>query len=61
MSPSTDPVLTAIARLEAKMDDLTQRVRDHESRLRWVSAAVIMAVGIVGGPNAVALITGGSA
>lgn len=61
MSPNTDPILTAIARLETKVDSISERVNDQESRLRWVVSAVVLAVGIIGGPNAVSLVTGGSA
>lgn len=58
MALQTDPVLIALARLEEKVDTLTQRVADHESRLRWVVSAAVLIVGMVGGPNAVQLLTG---
>lgn len=57
MSPSNDPVLVAIAKLEEKVDALVQKVNDHEKRLRWVVTVAVLVVGAVGGPDAVQLLT----
>lgn len=57
MSPSNDPVLVAIARLETKVNTLVRKVDDHEKRLRWVASAAILVVGVVGGPDAVQLLS----
>lgn len=57
MSPSTDPVLVAIAKLTTKVDTLVEKVNDHERRLRWIVSAAVLVVGIIGGPDAVQLLT----
>lgn len=58
MSPTTrDPVLVAIARLETKVDHLTARVAAHERQLRWIVSAAALLVGVLGGPEAVQLLT----
>jgi hypothetical protein len=61
MSLNSDPVLVAIAKLESKVDDLVQKVNDHEKRLRWVVTAAVLVVGAIGGPDAVQLVSGGTA
>lgn len=61
MSPNSDPVLVAIARLEEKVDALVQRVGDQEKRLRWVVGVAVLVVGAVGGPDAVQLLAGTAA
>jgi hypothetical protein len=57
MSPQNDPVLVAIAKLETKVNALIKKVEDHERRLRWVVTAAVLAVGAVGGPDAVQLLS----
>lgn len=57
MSPTKDPVLTAVARVEHKVDDLVKRVDVHETKLRWIATVAIAIVGAIGGPNAVHLIS----
>lgn len=57
MTPNTDPVLVAIARLSEKVDALVEKVNDHEKRLRWVVTVAVLVVGAVGGPDAVQLLS----
>lgn len=61
MSPTHDPILVALAKLETKVDELVQKVTDHERRLRWVVSIAVLVVGAVGGPDAVQLLSGGGA
>ena len=56
MTPQRDPVLVALRRLEDKVDALTRRVADHESKLRWIVSAALVVIGAVGGPDAVQLL-----
>jgi hypothetical protein len=56
-----DKILTAIAQLTAKVDALSKQVSDHETKLRWVTSAALLVIGIIGGPNAVELIATGTA
>lgn len=61
MSPQkndTDPVLVAIARLEERVIAIAERQRDQALKLRWVMAAAVAVVGLVGGPDAVAALSG---
>lgn len=53
-----DKILTALATLTTKVDALTQQVAAHETKLRWVTSAALLVIGVVGGPNALQLITG---
>lgn len=53
MAQQRDPYLAALARVETKVDDLCKRVQDHEHRLRWITSAALLVVGLVGGPDAV--------
>jgi hypothetical protein len=53
-----DQILTALAKLDSKVDALSQKVSDHETKLRWVTSAALLVIGVIGGPNAVSLITG---
>lgn len=53
-----DPVLVVVARLETKLDALTERQHDQEKRLRWIMSVGVLAVGIFGGPDAVAVLAG---
>lgn len=53
-----DQILTAIAKLDAKVDALAKQVAAHETKLRWVTSAALLVIGVIGGPNAVSLITG---
>lgn len=53
-----DSVLRAIADLKRDFDALAVRVSDHEKKLRWITSAALFIVGLVGGPNAISLITG---
>jgi hypothetical protein len=58
MAPnSTDPVLVVVGRLEDKVDDLRTRVAAHERQLRWIVSAAALLVGVIGGPEAVQLVT----
>lgn len=53
-----DKILKAIAQLETKVDALAKQVSDHETKLRWVTSAALLVIGVIGGPNAVDLISG---
>lgn len=54
-----DPVLAALTRLENQVSALTAKVSEHETKLRWVASAALLVIGMIGGPNAVSVITGG--
>ena len=54
-----DKILASVVRLEQKVDRLTEKVAEHESKLRWITAAALLVLGVVGGPNAVQFITTG--
>jgi hypothetical protein len=54
-----DKLLAAIAKLETKVDTLATSVSDHERTLRWMTRAALLMIGIVGGPNVLALIQQG--
>lgn len=58
MSPTTDPVLVAIAKLEEKVDSLARQVGDHEKRLRWIASAAVLVIGVIGGPDAAQFVSG---
>lgn len=58
MTQQRDPVLVAVARLETKLDALTERQHDQERRLRWIMSVAVLAVGIFGGPDAVTALAG---
>lgn len=58
-----DKILTAIASLTKKVDDLADQVTAHERKLRWITTAAVFVVGAVGGPNAakyLAAVSGGA-
>lgn len=54
-----DQILAALTELKTKVDALTARVSEHETKLRWVTSAALLVIGVIGGPNAVSLISGG--
>jgi hypothetical protein len=58
MSPSTDPIATAVARLEATVKHLADVQAEHSKQLKWVSYAALLVASLVGGPNAVHVLTG---
>lgn len=53
-----DKILTAITVLTRKVDDLAAQVSQHDAKLRWITSVALVVIGIVGGPNAVNLISG---
>lgn len=53
-----DPVLVAIARLEERVISMQATQQQHALKLRWVTAAAAIVVGLVGGPDAVAALSG---
>lgn len=53
----TDEILTAITQLTAKVDNLAQQVAAHDAKLKWITSIAIFVIGVVGGPNAVQLLT----
>lgn len=61
-------ITTALAKLSTQVDGLAKQVdvlarqvSDHESKLRWVTSAALLVIGVIGGPNAVELIAAGAA
>lgn len=52
MAPQ-DPVLASLATLSTKVDALAVQVTNQEKRLHLVYTVVVLAVGVIGGPNAV--------
>lgn len=56
-----DKILSAIATLSGKVDDLTDKVRAHEKKLSWITSVALVVIGLVGGPNAARLIATGTA
>lgn len=57
----TDKILRALATLETKVDELGKQVTAHDAKLRWITSVALLVIGVVGGPNAVQLVTGGAA
>lgn len=53
-----DRILIAIATLTRKVDDLSRQVSAHDAKLRWITSVACVVIGVVGGPNAVSLISG---
>lgn len=51
--------MAAIVGLQTKVDNLTERVAALEKRTQWVTSAALLVIGVIGGPNAVQLITTG--
>ncbi|MFB6976928.1 hypothetical protein ACFCXC_35340 [Streptomyces microflavus] len=67
MSPQQqrDPVLAQLATLQTKVDGLRREVKtiavtqdQHARKIQWMSAVALLAVGAIGGPDAVAALTG---
>lgn len=56
-----DKILATVVRLEQKVDTLTERVTEHESKLKWITSAALVVVSVIGGPNAVQFLTSGGA
>ena len=56
----TDKILKAIGALESKVDSLSKQVTAHDSKLRWITSVALLVIGVVGGPNALQLVTGGT-
>ena len=54
-----DQILAELTRLENQVSNLTAKVAEHETKLRWVTSAALLVIGVIGGPNAVSLISGG--
>lgn len=61
MSPSTDPIAAAVARLETTVKHLAEVQAEHSKQLKWVSYAALVVAALVGGPDAVAAMTGAGA
>lgn len=53
-----DPVLVAIARLEERVIGIAEKQRDQAVKLRWVMGVAVAVVGLIGGPDAVAALSG---
>jgi hypothetical protein len=60
MSPQQDPVLTSLTEVKTKVDSLAQQIVSLEKRLHIVYTVVVLVVGVIGGPNAVQLLSGGA-
>lgn len=54
-----DPVLVALARLQDKVDGIASTQAQHARKIQWITTAAVLVVGAVGGPDAVAALTGG--
>lgn len=57
MAPQ-DPVMAKLATLNTKIDNLSAQVSAQEKRLHLVYTIVLLAVGLVGGPNAAQALMG---
>ncbi len=55
-----DKILLALGELRREVAALTRQVAEHDRKLRWVTSAALLVIGIIGGPNAVDLITSGA-
>ena len=56
----TDKILKAIGALESKVDSLSKQVTAHDAKLRWITSVALLVIGVVGGPNALQLVPGGT-
>lgn len=59
MTQETDPVLVALARLQDKVDAIAATQASHAKAIKWITTAALLMVGAIGGPDAVAALTGG--
>lgn len=62
MSPSKttdDPYMAALTRLQDKVDAIAVTQAAHARSIKWITTAALLVVGAIGGPDAVAAITGG--
>lgn len=55
-----DKILTALVTLTNKVDELSTRVAAHEKKLSYITSLALVVIGVVGGPNAVSLVTTGT-
>ncbi|MFJ6530880.1 hypothetical protein ACIQMZ_37240 [Streptomyces longwoodensis] len=60
MESSGDKILSAVVDLHRKLDAMGQRVSLLEKRWQWITSAAVVVLGLIGGPNAVNLIAGGT-
>jgi hypothetical protein len=60
MSPQQDPVLTSLTEVKTKVDSLAAQIVSLEKRLHIVYTVVVLVVGVIGGPNAVQLLSSGA-
>lgn len=56
-----DGIVRAIDDLTKQVNALTTKVTTLERRWQWITSAALIVVGAVGGPDAVAIVTGGAA
>lgn len=55
-----DKILVALAKLERQVTELSTRVDAHQKKLGVITSAALLVIGMVGGPNAVHLVTTGT-
>ena len=60
VSPQQDPILTSLTEVKTKVDALGAQLVSLEKRLHIVYTVVVLVVGVIGGPNAVQLLSGGA-
>lgn len=55
---TTDPVLVRLARIEERLIGIAEKQKDQGAKLKWVYVAGVAVVGLIGGPDAVAALSG---
>lgn len=54
-----ESVALTLARLEDKVDAIALTQAQHARAIKWITTAALLIVGAIGGPDAVAALTGG--
>lgn len=55
---TTDPVLVRLARIEERLIGIAEKQKDQAAKMRWLYVAGVAVVGLIGGPDAVAALSG---